>query len=107
MPWVKLDDGFWANPKVLAVGNEAAGAFARILSYCGQQLTDGHVDDQTAKYIAKASVYRKLEAHGFIERNGQGWQIPDYLEFNPSREKVEKERAAARKRMANVRGNGR
>lgn len=94
MPWVKLDDSFWANPKVLAVGNEAAGAYVRMLSYCGQHLTDGAIDDATSKFIAKPAITRKLADHGFIERNGEGWLIPDFLDFNPSKEQTEAKRKA-------------
>lgn len=94
MPWVKLDDAFWANPKVVAVGNEAAGAYCRMLSYCGQHLTDGAIDDATAKFIARPALFNKLAEHGFIQRNGKGWVIPDYLDFNPSRAKVEAKRKA-------------
>lgn len=99
MTWTKLDDAFWSNPKVEAIGNEAAGAYARMLSYCGDHLTDGRVSDQSARYITKPKVLAALEAHGFVTRNGSGWLIPDYLEFNPSREQIEakRERDKARK----------
>lgn len=98
---MKLDDAFWANPKVVAVGNEAAGAYARMLSYCGQQLTDGHIEDHAAKIITRPAVCRKLAENGFLERNGKGWVIPDFLDFNPSREETltrRKARAAAGKK---------
>jgi hypothetical protein len=107
--WVKLDDAFWANPKVVAVGNEAAGAYARMLSYCGQQLTDGLIEDHAAKIITRPSVCRKLAENGFLERNGKGWRIPDFLEFNPSRDKVletRRKRAAAGKRGGEASSNG-
>ena len=94
MPWVKLDDSFWANPKVVAVGNEAAGAYCRMLSYCGQQLTDGLVADHAVKFITRAPVTRKLADHGFVERASEGLLIPDYLDFNPSRQKAEEVRKA-------------
>ena len=90
--WTKLDDGFWSNPKVEDVGNEAVGAFARMLSYCGQHLTDGKVKDSAARYITTPRVLKKLEQYELIERNGSGWLIPDYLEFNLSREEVESKR---------------
>lgn len=106
MPWVKLDDGYWSNPKVVAVGNEAAGAYARMLSYCGQQLTDGRVEDHVAKFICKPAMVKRLEAHGFIEPTEDGYRIPDYLDFNPTRAKAEKERAKARERMRKLRENG-
>jgi hypothetical protein len=92
VPWVKLDDSFWANPKVEDVGNEAAGAYVRMLSFCGQHLTDGHVKESAARYIATPRLLKKLEEHAFIERNGNGWVIPDYLDYNPTREKAKEKR---------------
>jgi len=92
MPWVKLDDSFWSNPKVEDVGNEAAGAYARMLSYCGQNLTDGYVKESAARFITTSRICKRLEEHDFLERNGKGWVIPDYLDFNPSREQVEEKR---------------
>ncbi len=107
MAWVKLDDSFWSNPKVVAVGNEAAGAYVRMLSYCGQHLTDGKVDESVAKFIAKPAILRKLEEFSFLVHQGEAYLIPDYLDFNPSSEQVEGDRAAARERMRKLRANGR
>lgn len=98
MPWVKLDDQLWSNPKVIAVGNEATGAYCRMLSYCGAHLTDGHVEDHIVKFIGKPSIAGQLVDHGFVEATETGLVIPDYLDFNPSKEKKEEERAAARRR---------
>jgi hypothetical protein len=98
--WTKLDDQFWSNPKVEEVGNEAAGAYARMLSYCGAHLTDGKITDGTARYIAKPKVIDRLAEFGFIVKNGRGWVIPDFLEFNPSKQKVIAKREADKKRKA-------
>jgi hypothetical protein len=105
--WTRLDDDFWSNPKVVAVGNEAAGAYARMLSYCGRHLTDGRVPAETASFITRPTVIRRLEEYSFIVRNGAGYVIPDYLEFNPSREKVLAERRKAAERQAKSRGKSR
>lgn len=105
---MKLDDGFWSNPKIMALGNEAAGVYTRMLSYCGQHLTDGHVADEVAKLIcSKGGVFDKLKDSGLIERNGAGWIVSDFLEFNPSREQVENERRSSRERMRKLRANKR
>ena len=98
MTWVKLDDKFWANPKVLRIGNEAAGAFARMLSHCGDQMTDGLIPAETAAFIARPKVIEKLTESGFLVAEGDNLKIPDYLEFNPSREQIEAKREADRKR---------
>lgn len=99
MTWTKLDDGFWSNPKVERVGNEAAGAYARCLSYCGDHETDGTISPNAARYIATAKVWAKLEAEGLVESlNGTGYLIPDYLEFNPSKAKLEEKRRKDRER---------
>ncbi len=105
MAWTKLDDQLWAKPKVIAVGNEATGAYCRMLSYCGAQLTDGHVTEEIASFIApQASVIEALIDRTFVAQTPDGGLlIPDYLDFNPSKKQVEKERAEARKRMKKVR----
>ena len=41
MTWVKLDDGFYDNPKIVAVGFDGAGLYAMCLAYCGRHMTDG------------------------------------------------------------------
>jgi hypothetical protein len=96
--WAKLDDKFWSNPKVEAVGNEAAGAFARMLSYCGDQLTDGRISEGAARFIARPKTIERLVEFGFIAPNGSGYVIPDFLEYNKSKAKILETRAADRKR---------
>lgn len=100
MTWVKLDDKFWANPKIEAVGNEAAGAFVRMLSHCGDQLTDGAISRAAARYIATPKVIERLEEFGLIVRNGQGWTIPTFLEYNRTKDQVLAKREADRQRKA-------
>lgn len=94
MTWVKLDDKFWANPKVQKVGNEAAGAYARMLSYCGDHLTDGIVTDATARFITRPKVIETLAEFGFLLPHGEDWRIPEFLDFNPPRSDVEAMRKA-------------
>jgi hypothetical protein len=96
MPFVFLDDEFHSNPKVLQAGLEGAGLYARALSYCGAYLTNGFVPQAWAE----AAVGRKgdrllalLEQIGLWNACPGGYEIPDYLEFNPSREDVKKRRA--------------
>lgn len=101
--WTKLDDSFWSHPKVTKAGNEAAGAYARMLSYCGKHLTDGKVPAEIAQFIARPKVIEQLQVFSFIIENGSGFLIPDYLEFNPSKEQVLAERKKAAERQARLR----
>lgn len=106
MSWIKVDDGFWSDPDVLEVGNEAAGTFVRMLSYCGRHLTDGHIPADVTRFIScRKTPVTKLEAVSFIAPNTAGFVIPDYLKFNPSREQVEDDRRKAAERMRGVRAN--
>jgi hypothetical protein len=100
LTWTKLDDGFWSNPKVVRVGNEAAGVYTRLLSYCGQHETDGHVPDEVARFVGRPRVLNALVEVGLMERNGVGYLIPDYLDFNPSRADQEDKRRKDRERKA-------
>ncbi len=101
-----MDDSFYDDRDVEAVGNEAAGAFCRMLSYCGRQNTDGEVPGTKARMITRPAVLEKLEKHGFIVPIEDGWQVRNYLKFNPSRKKVLEERERAAERMRKLRANG-
>jgi hypothetical protein len=43
MPWVKLDDRFFTNPKVIGAGRDARDLYLAGLCYCAAELTDGFV----------------------------------------------------------------
>ena len=104
MSWVKIDDGFWMHPKVVHAGNEAAGIFARCLSYCGAYLTDGLIPEPVALSIAGSK--RALEVtvdSGLLTRLDSGSiYIADYAEYNPLRADVEAEKAARKQRASNA-----
>jgi hypothetical protein len=107
MTWAKLDDGFWSNPKVVAAGNEAAGIYARALSYCCQHLTDGVISADVMRFLGKKRPVSRLVESGLVVETEAGFQIPDFLDFNPSRSDKDEERAEARERMRRVRANRR
>lgn len=98
--WVKLDDKAYAAPKVQEVGNESFGAYCRMLSFCGGHLTDGKVTEQMAGFITRPKIIERLAEFNFVQMRGNGLLIPDFLDYNPSREQVEAKREADRKRRA-------
>lgn len=99
MPWVKLDDGMVEHLKVASLSDGAFRAHVEALSFCARNLTDGLVPEAVVKKQGWSKRSRELVAAGLWEVTPGGHAIHDYLEYNPSREQVEAEREAARRRM--------
>ena len=100
MTWTKIDDQFYDHPKVVAAGPLGIALFVCGLSYCSRHLTDGFISvAQVRRLIDTADpevVAGTLVAVGLWERRDGGYQVHDYLEYNPSRAKVEAIRQARR-----------
>jgi len=98
--WSRLDDGFTWNKKVLRAGNEAAGAFARMVSHCSHQRSDGYVDEATAMAIAgRRKVLDTLVTVGLLDREGVDFRVHNYLKYNPSRAELDAKRSAKTERQ--------
>lgn len=107
MSWAKIDDGIGDNPKTLRVWAEDPAAFAldiRAIAYCAKHLTDGFVP---AEIIALWFAGKEADRDRLVGilLNAQRWEIVpggfeihDYLDYNPTKEKVletRKKRAGA------------
>jgi hypothetical protein len=107
MGWVALDDGFFANPKILQAGHAAAGLYAMGLAYCGKYATDGFVPKAWLVGQPKKLIAILVE-HELWEEVDGGYAYPDYLEYNDDKTAVEarKEQAreAAKARWSKARG---
>ena len=109
MTWFKVDDALAMHPKAFAAGNAALGLWVRAGSWSAQQLTDGFIprevipalggDWDTAVALIRAKLWH--EADG-------GYQFHDWADYQPTREQVLAERAAAaeRKRKSRARSQG-
>src|SRR3990167_2815867 len=108
MGWVALDDGFFANPKILQAGHAAAGLYAMGLAYCGKYATDGFLPKAWVAGHPRKLV-STLIARGLWQEVDGGFRYPDYLEYNDGKEAIEERRQrardAARTRWGNARGN--
>lgn len=98
MTWVKLDDQFFLHPKAIAAGKDGRVLFLAGLCYCASQLTDGKIVTPTLKLLAatadvKISTARTLEQVGLWEEIIGGFQVHDYLVYNPSAAQVREARA--------------
>ena len=98
MTWTKIDDQFYDHPKVVAAGPLGIALFVCGLSYCSRHLTDGFISTVQVRRLIDidnpGDVAEKLVAVGLWERRDGGYQVHDYLEYNPSRAKVEAIRQA-------------
>lgn len=102
MTWVKVDDSFADHPKVMALGRDriiGVGLWASAACYCARHLTDGFVPSAAAAGFGHPKVWDRLVAVGLIDAVAGGYQLHDWLEYNPPRSKVLKERQAAKDRM--------
>jgi hypothetical protein len=115
MAWVRLDDGFPDHPKAVQAGPLACWLYVCSLAYANRYLTDGFIPDrQIARLIdAKkpAALAAILVSVGLWEEIEGGYRIHDYLDYQPSAEKVKKERGhnaerQARWRDRNAESNG-
>jgi hypothetical protein len=97
MPWVKLDDSFYSHPKVVNAGHEAVGLYITALTYASHHLTDGHIPAAWVRQQVGSKTDKLSRAlveaptgfeHGLWVENGTGWVIHDYLNYNPSRERI-------------------
>jgi len=104
MPWSKLDDEFYDHPKVVEAGTLGAGMFTICLSYVGRKLTDGFIATAMIRRLCAdlddpIALADRLVDVGLFERAEGGYQIHDYLEYNPPAAKILAERYAAKERM--------
>lgn len=102
MAWVKLDDGFPEHPIIDGLSDAAFRLHVAGLCFCSRQLTDGLIPAATVvrlvpKHQPKA-VTELVEAGRWLPVDG-GYQLHDYLKYQPSREQVEARREKARERM--------
>ncbi len=99
MPWFKIHDGFDSDPKILAAGNSAMGLWTRCGAWSMKQLTDGHVPHDIARiYGKKRDIQRLVEVGLWVECDG-GYRFHKWEKYQPSKQKVEDDRAAAAERQ--------
>lgn len=104
MPWFKVDDGFHGHPKVVDVPMGAVGLWAMAGSWCAKYLTDGAVPEKTVIRLGGTlEQAADLVGSGLWFATGDGFCFKDWADYQPSKESILAERAAAQDRMAKVR----
>jgi hypothetical protein len=110
MPWVRFDDRFPSHRKIRRLSDAAFRLHVSAIHWCAEHLTDGHVPDDELELVSdvadpKAAV-AELERRLWL-RQDDGWLIHDYLEYQPSAEKVRADRDAKKDRQDRWRGKAR
>ncbi|MEJ6554053.1 hypothetical protein PQI51_03320 [Microbacterium esteraromaticum] len=109
MPWFKVDDALAMHMKAFMAGNKALGLWVRAGSWSMHQLSDGFIprevvgalggDWDDAAALINAGLWHEAEG---------GYAFHDWSEYQPTREQVLAERAAAteRKRRSREKSQG-
>ena len=108
MGWVRLDDAIYDHPKFDAVPKPSRWVWICSLAYANRHLTDGFIPSHALRRINGSSRDAgELVTAGLWLPDDGGWEIHDYLEHQRSREQIESERLAIRRRVDRWRRNGR
>lgn len=97
MPWGRVDDSHYRHPKIGELDDELRKGcvclFWMAISWCNDQLTDGRVPTGTVRVLGgQPAEADELVRVGLWEKDGSGYRIHDYLDFNKSKEQVVAER---------------
>lgn len=117
MAWARLDDKRALHRKFRRQGFEARGLDEAAITYSSHEETDGFISDAALEDIAyhhgvslkrTQALATKLVAMGRWERDDArgGWNVRDYLDFNPSHEELEAARKRDRLRKRKPKGDG-
>jgi len=96
--WFKVDDGFHQHPKAVRAGNSALGLWVRCGSYSSRYETDGVIPAKVVHDYGSRRDIADLIASSLLIRIDGGYLMPDFLDYNPSRDELEQKRKADRER---------
>lgn len=101
MSWLRIDSGFTTHPKVAPLSDVAFRLHVTALCFCCAHLTDGHIPaglprtwPATARGAALRRAIGELVTAGLWEPEENGWNIHDFLDWNPPAEYVRATRQA-------------
>lgn len=97
MPWIRLDDQFPDHPKVVEAGPLASWLYVCGIGYCNRLLTDGFIPSGQVRKLADVDnagdLVKCLVAVGLWDEAEGGYQVHDFLDYQPSAEQVKAERS--------------
>lgn len=89
MSWVRVDDDMPDSPKIVPLSDAGFRAYVTAICYASRNLTDGFIPYKKAREFAgRGRVLQEL-VPGLWEVCEGGFNIHDYLIYNPTRAEVE------------------
>jgi hypothetical protein len=103
MAWARLDDMLPMHPKVRALSDAAFRLYICAICWSNLHLSDGYIPSQHLRYMSDVrrpqQCAEQLVQADLWEKVDDGWWIHDYLQYQPSAEKVRQEREAKQQRQ--------
>jgi len=111
VPWVKFSDDWYDDEELVEAGPLALMLWPLLISWSARNLTDGRVPaGQVRRLVDWHSLgldpeqgIAPLVANGRLQEIAGGYQITNYLKYQPSKERVIADREAAKERAAKSR----
>lgn len=101
--WLKLDDKFVRHPKVQGLSDAAFRLHLAAMGHCAEYTTDGriasHVVVTLTAHPDKAPLIKEMVDAGLWEAMVGGWEVHDFLRYNPSAEQIKARRNHWRSRQ--------
>lgn len=97
--WAKVCDTLAFHPKVLAAGNQAVGAWVRLLAWSCGQGTDGVIPISLCGVIAGEADFTRLVDVGLLERDPAGFRIHDFADYQVSADRARAETERKRRNL--------
>jgi len=116
MPWTRLDDGFIAHPKILTLSHPAFRLHVSGLNWSVANEQDGRVPEVVLALALpldrpkqRLRAVTELEEADLWIRNGTGWLIHDFADYQETKAEVQERRRRwaeqKRERRNNVRAD--
>jgi hypothetical protein len=100
MTWVKLDDGFPNNPKIVGLSDHSFRLYVSALCYSGKYLTDGFIPQAVVDQLGNPD---ELLDNGLWEETLGGVYVNNYTEYQTPKAEVERKREISRNRVTRYR----
>jgi len=103
MTWARLDDQLPMHPKVRGLTDAAFRLYICAICWSNMHLSDGYIPDRHLRYMSdvrrpKQCAEQLVQAE-LWEVTEDGWRIHDYLQYQPSADRVHQEREAKQPRL--------